>query len=82
MTQYKNIVFDLGGVVVARDPRKVSAEFQEFFSFIYQIPMPHFWRAKVLQRGKSHTFWGTALKKQRRPQRSSVKNLFERQSKY
>ena len=43
MTQFKNIVFDLGGVVVARDPRKVSAEFQEFFSFIYQIPMPHFW---------------------------------------
>lgn len=43
MTLFKNIVFDLGGVVVARDPRKVSAEFQEFFSFIYQIPMPHFW---------------------------------------
>ena len=43
MAKFKNIVFDLGGVVVARDPRKVSAEFQEFFSFIYQIPMPHFW---------------------------------------
>lgn len=43
MAQFKNIVFDLGGVVVARDPRKVSAEFQAFFSFIYQIPMPHFW---------------------------------------
>ena len=43
MAKFKNIVFDLGGVVVARDPRKVSAEFQEFFSFIYQMPMPHFW---------------------------------------
>ena len=43
MAKFKNIVFDLGGVVVARDPRKVSAEFQEFFSFIYQIPMPRFW---------------------------------------
>ena len=43
MAKFKNIVFDLGGVVVARDPRKVSAEFQELFSFIYQIPMPHFW---------------------------------------
>ena len=43
MAKFRNIVFDLGGVVVARDPRKVSAEFQEFFSFIYHIPMPHFW---------------------------------------
>ena len=29
MAKFRNIVFDLGGVVVARDPRKVSAEFQE-----------------------------------------------------
>ncbi len=43
MKKFKNIIFDLGGVVVARDPRKVSQEFVEFFSFIYEIPMPHFW---------------------------------------
>ena len=43
MSQFKNIVFDLGGVVVARDPRKVSPEFREFFAFIYEPKMPHFW---------------------------------------
>lgn len=43
MAKFKNIVFDLGGVVVARDPRKVSAKFVEFFSFIYEPKMPHFW---------------------------------------
>ncbi len=39
----KNIVFDLGGVVFARDPRKCSSEFTDFFSFITWEEMPRFW---------------------------------------
>ncbi|MEG1644508.1 MAG: HAD family phosphatase [Alistipes sp.] len=39
----KNIVFDLGGVVFARDPRKSSREFTEFFSFVRGAEMPWFW---------------------------------------
>ena len=39
----KNIVFDLGGVVVARDRHKVSREFADFFAFVCVTPMPEFW---------------------------------------
>lgn len=39
----KNIVFDLGGVVFARDPRTCRHEVLEFFSFIREDPMPEFW---------------------------------------
>lgn len=39
----KNIVFDLGGVVFARDRSKCSSEFIEFFSFIRAERMPRFW---------------------------------------
>lgn len=39
----KNIVFDLGGVVFARDPKKCSDEFKEFFSFVRFPQMPAFW---------------------------------------
>lgn len=39
----KNIVFDLGGVVFARDPEKCEAEFVEFFSFVRDPEMPRFW---------------------------------------
>ena len=43
MKQMKNIVFDLGGVVFARDPRKFEPEFIEFFSYILLPEMPKFW---------------------------------------
>ena len=43
MEGVKNIVFDLGGVVFARDPRKFEREFIEFFSYIMLPEMPHFW---------------------------------------
>ena len=43
MKDVKNIVFDLGGVVFARDPRKFEREFIEFFSYITLPQMPHFW---------------------------------------
>ena len=43
MEGIKNIVFDLGGVVFARDPRKFEREFIEFFSYITLPEMPHFW---------------------------------------
>lgn len=43
MKHIKNIVFDLGGVVFSRDPRKFEPEFIEFFSYIYLPQMPHFW---------------------------------------
>lgn len=39
----KNIVFDLGQVVFARDPRKCSDEFLHFFSYVAETPMPQFW---------------------------------------
>jgi len=39
----KNIVFDLGGVVFARDPRKFEPEFIKFFSYILLPQMPKFW---------------------------------------
>lgn len=43
MKTLKNIVFDLGGVVVARDRHKVSREFADFFAFVCCTPMPEFW---------------------------------------
>lgn len=39
----KNIVFDLGGVVFARDPRKCDADLIDFFSFVRAEKMPKFW---------------------------------------
>ncbi len=39
----KNIVFDLGGVVFARDPRKFEPEFIKFFSYIMLPQIPRFW---------------------------------------
>ena len=39
----KNIVFDLGRVVFAQDPRKSSDKFKQFFSYVQQTPMPQFW---------------------------------------
>ena len=43
MKKLKNIVFDLGGVVFARDPRKFEPEFIKFFSYILLPQMPRFW---------------------------------------
>ena len=43
MSKYQNIVFDLGGVLFARDPKKFEPEFIEFFSYIYLPQMPEFW---------------------------------------
>ena len=39
----KNIVFDLGGVVFARDTSKCSDEFLKFFSFVAKTGTPLFW---------------------------------------
>ena len=39
----KNIVFDLGGVVFARDVRKCPQDFIDFFSFVRAERMPDFW---------------------------------------
>ena len=39
----KNIVFDLGQVVFARDLAKCSEEFVRFFSYVAVTPMPQFW---------------------------------------
>ncbi|MFI3333197.1 MAG: HAD family phosphatase [Rikenellaceae bacterium] len=39
----KTVIFDLGGVVVARNPNKVTEEFREFFSFLADKQMPLFW---------------------------------------
>lgn len=43
MEKIKNVVFDLGGVVFARDPRKFEPEFIKFFSYILLPKMPEFW---------------------------------------
>lgn len=39
----KNIVFDLGGVLFARDNNKCTQEFVDFFSFVRAEQMPRFW---------------------------------------
>lgn len=39
----KNIVFDLGGVLFARDKHKCDPEIIEFFSFLRAPKMPRFW---------------------------------------
>ncbi len=42
----KNIVFDLAGVVVARNPQRFPAHLEEFFSFAFATPeggVPKFW---------------------------------------
>ncbi|MEG1612164.1 MAG: HAD family phosphatase [Alistipes sp.] len=39
----KNIVFDLGGVVFARDQNKCTQEFIDFFAFVRAPQMPKFW---------------------------------------
>jgi len=39
----KNIVFDLGGVVFARDKNKCSQELVDFFAFVRAERMPRFW---------------------------------------
>ena len=39
----KNIVFDLGGVLFMRDPKKCTPEFIRFFSFVRQEQLPRFW---------------------------------------
>lgn len=43
MKKIKNVVFDLGGVVFSRDPRKFEPEFIKFFSYITLPRMPLFW---------------------------------------
>ncbi|MDE5709549.1 MAG: HAD family phosphatase [Alistipes sp.] len=39
----KNIVFDLGGVLFARDKNKCTREFIDFFAFIRSERLPRFW---------------------------------------
>lgn len=39
----KNIIFDLGGVLFARDRRKCSPDLLEFFGFLRAPQMPRFW---------------------------------------
>ena len=43
MQRYRNIVFDLGGVLFSRDPRKFEREFIEYFSYIHLPEIPKFW---------------------------------------
>ncbi len=39
----KSVVFDLGGVLFRRDPKKCSPDFIEFFKFVRFPEMPRFW---------------------------------------
>ncbi len=39
----KNIVFDLGGVLFARRRGDCTPDFIEFFGFVRQERIPHFW---------------------------------------
>lgn len=39
----KNVVFDLGGVLFARRREDCTADFVEFFAFVRQEEIPHFW---------------------------------------
>lgn len=42
-TTMKNIIFDLGGVLFARDKRKCDADLLGYFSFLRAPQMPRFW---------------------------------------
>ena len=50
----ENIVFDLGGVLFARDRSKCTQEFHDFFSFIRSEPMPAFWEDYDREIGRAH----------------------------
>lgn len=39
----KSVVFDLGGVLFRRDPKKCSPDFIDFFKFVRFPEMPRFW---------------------------------------
>lgn len=39
----KNIIFDLGGVLFRRDPKKCTPDFIDFFAFVRFPKMPYFW---------------------------------------
>ncbi len=39
----KNIVFDLGGVLFRRDPKRCTPDFIDFFAFVRFPQMPKFW---------------------------------------
>lgn len=39
----KNIVFDLGGVLFARDRSRCTQDFVDFFAFVRSAEMPRFW---------------------------------------
>ena len=39
----KNVIFDLGGVVFARDKNKCTPEVRDFWSFLRQPFLPDFW---------------------------------------
>ena len=39
----KNIIFDLGGVLFRRDPKKCTPDFIDFFAFVRFPKMPLFW---------------------------------------
>lgn len=39
----KNIVFDLGGVLFRRDPKRCTPDFIDFFAFVRFPHMPKFW---------------------------------------
>ena len=43
LCRMKNIVFDLGGVVFARDVQKCTPDFIRFFDFVRAPEMPGFW---------------------------------------
>lgn len=42
-SNYKAIVFDLGGVLFRRDPKKCTPDFIDFFAFVRFPKMPLFW---------------------------------------
>lgn len=39
----KQIIFDLGGVLFARNPQRCTEEFRRFFDFVRAPQMPEFW---------------------------------------
>ncbi len=43
MKRPKQIIFDLGGVLFARNPQRCTEEFRRFFDFVRAPQMPEFW---------------------------------------
>ena len=77
----KNIVFDLGGVVFARNISRCTQEFVDFFAFVRSERMPRFWeeydRGTSLDKCASYLQYSIDLQEPVRPTEELIGRLKE-----